>query len=96
MDTGTSNIMGSNKFIYSRGKPNEFIKRALESLKSEDEMFVLNALCELSSELSMANDSVADDINCQALIRELICLFDKFYSLPDISSKKLKLIITNI
>ena len=73
--------------LYAKGKQTEFIKRALESLKSEDEMSVLNSLCELSSELSMANDAVADDPNCQVLIKELINLFDKFYGLPDISSK---------
>jgi hypothetical protein len=80
------NTLTSNKFIYSRGKQNEFIKRALESLKSDDEIIVLNALCELTSDLSLASDSVADDVNCQVLIKELILLFDKFYTLPDISS----------
>jgi len=75
-----------NKLIYSsRTSQNEFIKKAIENLKVDDEMMVLNALCELRSDLSLASDSVADDVNCQNLIKELIGLFDKYNSLPDIS-----------
>jgi len=66
---------------------NEFIKRALENLKIDDEMMVLNTLSELCSELSMANDNLADDSNCALLIKELIVLLDKYYMLPDVGSK---------
>lgn len=66
---------------------NEFIKRALESLKIEDEMVILNTLNELCSELSMANDNLAEDPNCHNLIKELIILLDKYYMLPDVGSK---------
>lgn len=66
---------------------NEFIKRALENLKIEDEMLVLNTLTELCSELSMANDNLADDANCSTLIKELIVLLDKYFMLPDVGSK---------
>lgn len=76
----------SFKTTFGRKGNTEFIKRALEQLKNEDEMIVLNCLCDLSSELSMANDNVAEDSNCQLLIKELITLFDKFYMLPDIGS----------
>jgi hypothetical protein len=83
------NILEANKTFFTRGinSGNDFIRRALETLKSDDEMIILNCLCDLSSELSMANDNVAEDVNCQVLIRELIILFDKFYMLPDIPSK---------
>lgn len=81
------NTFPFGRSIYARGKQSEFIKRALDGIKSDDEMQVLNSLCDLSSELSMASDAVADDSNCQVLIKELIGLFDKFYGLPDISSK---------
>jgi hypothetical protein len=74
------------KTTFGRKANTEFIKRALEQLKCDDDMIVLNCLCDLSSELSMANDNVADDANCQTLIKELIVLFDKFI-LPDIGSK---------
>ena len=80
------NTFPFGRSIYARGKQSEFIKRALDGIKSDDEMQVLNSLCDLSSELSMASDAVADDSNCQVLIKELIGLFDKFYGLPDISS----------
>jgi hypothetical protein len=89
------NILEANKTFFSRGSSssgNDFIRRALETLKSDDEMIILNCLCDLSSELSMANDNVAEDVNCQILIRELIILFDKFYMLPDIPSKIINLI----
>jgi len=81
------NTFPMSKSLYSRGKQNEFIKKAIEMIKNEDEMIVLNSLQILSSELSMANDAVAEDVNCQILIKEIISLFDKFFGLPDISSK---------
>lgn len=76
------------KNVYSRklNSSNEFVKRALEGIKHEDEMVVLTALTELSSELSMAHDNLADDLNVQTLIKELTLLFDKFSYMPDILS----------
>lgn len=65
---------------------NEYIKRALENLKIDDEMMVLNTLTELCSELSMASDNLADDANCASLIKELIVLLDKYFMLPDVGS----------
>lgn len=82
------NNVTTTKNIYSRIKPGtEFVRRALDNLKTDDDMMVLNALCDLSTELSMANDNLSDDVNCQNLIKELIILFDRFYMLPEISSK---------
>lgn len=72
---------------------NEFIKKSLETLKIDDEMIVLNTLTELCSELSMANDNLAEDPNCHNLIKELIVLLDKFYMLPDVGSKIKKFLI---
>jgi hypothetical protein len=86
------NISNNPKPFYSRQKivsSSEFVKRALEGLKIEDEMVVLSVLSELSSELSMASETVGDDINIPNLIKELILLFDKYYMLPDISSNLL-------
>ena len=71
------------------GSSNEFIKKALNNLRLEDETLVYNTLCELCSELSMANDNLADDVNCQTLIKELIILLDKFYMLPDVGGKNI-------
>jgi len=80
-----------NEFGYSYktkgSSSNDFIKQALENLKIEDEMIILNTLTELCSELSMANDNLAEDANCATLIKELIILLDKYYMLPDIGSK---------
>ena len=67
---------------------NDFIRQALDNLKIDDEMMVLNTLTELCSELSMANDNLADDANCANLIKELIVLLDKYFMLPDVGSKK--------
>lgn len=47
-------------------------------------MEVLLNLQELSRELQISNDKIAEDICCQHLIKHLILLLDKFY-LPDIS-----------
>ena len=55
-------------------------------------MVVLNALYDLCTELSLANDSVADDSNCQNVIKELIELLDKFYTLPEISISSIQCI----
>jgi len=84
------NISNNPKAFYSRQKivsSSEFVKRALEGLKIEDEMVALSVLSELSSELSMASEAVGDDANIPNLIKELVLLFDKYYMLPDISSK---------
>lgn len=56
----------------------------LDSLKSEDEMEVLLNLQELNRDLLVATDQIAEDINCQHLIKQLIDLFNKFF-LPDIT-----------
>ena len=56
----------------------------LEALKSEDEMDVLINLQELNRDLLVATDQIAEDINCQHLIKQLVDLFNKFY-LPDIT-----------
>ncbi len=80
-----------NEFGYHYNKKgnstNEFIKTALENFKIDDEMMILNTLTELCSQLSMANDNLADDANCSTLIKELIILLDKYYMLPDVGSK---------
>lgn len=72
------------KTLFTSGSA-AFIKQALESFKSTDEMVILSALTELCSQLSMANDSVGEDANCSELIKQLIILFDKYPMLPDIS-----------
>lgn len=72
------------KTLFTSGSA-AFIKQALESFKSNDEMVILSALTELCSQLSMANDSVGEDANCSELIKQLIILFDKYPMLPDIS-----------
>ncbi len=90
------NISTIPKPFYSRQKmaaSTEFIKRALDGLKIEDEMVVLSVLSELSSELSMASDIVGDDMNIHYLLKELIMLFDKYFMLPDISSNYILLLI---
>jgi hypothetical protein len=66
---------------------NSLLKESIEVLKGEDEITILNTLYSLSTELSMANDAVADDPNCQGLIKQLVVLLDKFVMLPDISCK---------
>lgn len=63
---------------------NKFISEAINSFKEGDDMLALSTLYNLTSELSMANDTLAEDPQCQALIQELIILFDKFF-LPDIT-----------
>jgi hypothetical protein len=47
-------------------------------------MLALSTLYILTTELSMANDTLADDPQCPSLIQELILLFDKYF-LPDIT-----------
>ena len=47
-------------------------------------MEVLLNLQELNRELLVATDQIAEDINCQHLIKQLIDLFNKFY-IPDIT-----------
>lgn len=79
LDVNSSFTIESNKLFEIR----------LEGLKSEDEMEVLLHLQELSRELLVANDQIADDANCQFLIKELIDLLDKFYHLPDVGMTSL-------
>jgi hypothetical protein len=84
------NISYTSKNFYAKSFKTggtEFIKAALEGIKSDDDMAVLSVLAELSSQLSMASDTVGDDVNMQMLIKEMIGLFDKFDMIPDISSK---------
>ncbi len=63
----------------------QFIKNALEKFKSNDEMEILSALNELSSQLSMASDNIAEDVKVVELIHQLIILLDKFPMIPEIS-----------
>jgi hypothetical protein len=86
-----NNIYNEYNFMMKQktNSTNDFIKRTLENLKIEDEMVILNTLTELCSELSMANDNLAEDPNCHSLIKELIILLDKYYMLPDVGSKNL-------
>ena len=62
-----------------------FIKKALEELKSNDEMKIISELNNLCSELSMASDKIGEDIKIIDLIKELINLLDKFPFIPEIS-----------
>ena len=61
-----------------------FIDMRLESLRSDDEMEVLLNLQELNRDLLVATDQIAEDLNCQHLIKQLIELLTKFF-LPDIT-----------
>ena len=56
------------------------LAKSLESLKTSNEEVILSTLIELTSELSIANDSLAHDINCQALLKELIIILEKYYT----------------
>jgi hypothetical protein len=62
------------------------IEISLESLRSNDDMDVLSALYSLSSDLSLANDSVVEDPSMVPLVKELIILFDRCL-MPDIACK---------
>lgn len=86
-----NNVYNELGYIFNKksASSHEFLKRSLENLKMEDEMVILNTLTDLCSELSMANDNLADDANCPTLIKELIILLDKYYMLPDIGSKNI-------
>lgn len=66
-------------------RTSEFLKAAIDGLKSEDDMAVLNTLYELSSNLSLANDSIAEDPNCVVLLKELLVQIDKYYIFPEIA-----------
>ena len=57
---------------------------SLESLRSQDDMDVLSALYNLSSELSLANDAVVEDPNMVPLVKELIILFERCL-MPDVA-----------
>ena len=76
--------LSSKSFLLSKDS-NTFIKIALKIFSQNEETSTLNALTELSSELSMANDSVKHDPNFHELIKQLIILLNKFPILPDIS-----------
>ena len=70
---------------YFKTENTQFIKNALEKLKSSDEMEIISALNELSCQLSMASDNVTEDIKTVELIHQLIILLDKFPMIPEIS-----------
>ena len=76
--------VSSKSFLFSKDS-NTFIKTALKIFSQNEETSTLNALTELSLELSMANDSVKHDPNFHELIKQLIILLNKFLILPDIS-----------
>ena len=63
----------------------EFLKKALDEFSSDDDMIILNGLYELSSNLSLANDSIVEDPNCLNIIKELIKQLDKVFYLPEIA-----------
>jgi hypothetical protein len=83
--------VSSKSFLFSKDS-NTFIKTALKIFSQNEETSTLNALTELSLELSMANDSVRNDPNFPELIKQLIILLDKFPILPDISLSSLNCI----
>ena len=56
----------------------------MERLKSDDEMEILQSLHELSKDLLVSNDQIAEDVCCQYLIKLLIDMLDKFQHIPDI------------
>jgi hypothetical protein len=76
--------VSSKSFLFTKDS-NTFIKTALKIFSQNEETSTLNALTELSLELSMANDSVKHDPNFHELIKQLIILLNKFLILPDIS-----------
>jgi hypothetical protein len=48
-------------------------------------MEVLQCLQELSKELLISNDQIAEEVSCQYIIKSLIDLLDKFQHIPEIS-----------
>lgn len=70
--------------IYNLILAVKYLDMRLDALKSEDEMEVLLNLQELNRDLLVATDQLAEDINCQHLIKQLVELLNKFY-LPDIT-----------
>jgi|LauGreDrversion4_2_1035121.scaffolds.fasta_scaffold498878_3 hypothetical protein len=96
VDNVSKNIEDYIPNIYTYKKPSSSITlshlgsrallaKSLENLKTNNDEIILTTLIELTSELSIANDSLAHDINCQALIKEIIIILDKYFS-PEILS----------
>ena len=79
-----SNFKNPLRNFFNPGN-SQFIKNALEKFKSNDEMEIISALNELSSQLSMASDNVGEDVKVVELIHQLIILLDKFPMIPEIS-----------
>jgi E3 ubiquitin-protein ligase TRIP12 len=48
-------------------------------------MNVLQSLQDLSKELLISNDQIAEDVGCQYIIKSLIDLLDKFQHIPEIA-----------
>ena len=61
------------------------IKIAIDNLNTEDDMQILNSLYELSSNLSIAYDSIGEDSNCLVLLKHLLFQLDKCYTFPEIA-----------
>ena len=79
-------------FKKPESKANDFIKMAIEGLKNEEDMVILNSLYELNSHLSLANDAIAEDPNCVVLLKELLVQLDKYYIFPEISISSMQCI----
>jgi hypothetical protein len=71
------------------------VELALKNLKSDDPDYILNTLLDLSTGLSLAHESVAENSKCKDLLRELLSIIDKF-NMPELSSNNyyIKLIIS--
>ena len=65
----------------------DIFTRTIEAIRSEDLHEISEVLCELSEELSIAPESIAENSNCTNLIKELLKLLDKL-QIPEIQSKK--------
>ena len=72
-------------FYKKTNLQSDMIKYSLEGLKSNDDIEILNCLYELSSNLSLANDTIAEDPNCISLIKELVVQLDKYSFFPELT-----------
>lgn len=82
-----------NEGSYQEDDP---VESALKKLRCDDPESILNTLLDLSSELSLAHESMAENPNCKNLLKELLTIIDKF-NMPELSSNNyLKLIISVI
>ena len=86
MENFFENIITNNtKSNQTSSKKSEFIKIAIDNLNTEDDMQILNSLYELSSNLSIAYDSIGEDSNCLVLLKHLLFQLDKCYTFPEIA-----------